>query len=169
MTTKDEFVRDVTEFLSATKELAGIDMPVVWQPGREPSELCAKLPIEINGVLSGKSLLIVSFPASDPLRFTILIIHEVAICRLDFDESGGHTNGFSQKKLPEIISGSHFHRWSSNMQFVTDYGKLPTLKFAEALPKKIRSFDTALRWFCAEVNISLPNTHLITLPPRVLI
>lgn len=169
MPTREEYVEEVTEFLAKAKTLAGIDMPIPWQPNREPDEMCIKVPIEVDGIVSEQKLIVVFFPAYPTLKFTILIVFGVAICRLDFDETGGHTNGFlNLEHLPTIVQGSHFHRWSSNVRFVQGYAKLPELRNAEAIPT-IRNFNAALRWFCDEAHIALPHNHQIELPPRVLI
>lgn len=170
MAIRDDFIKEVTDFLAKDKSLAGIDMPVQWQPNRDPSELCIKLPIELDGVVSEQRLIVVYFPASEMLRFSILIVYRVAICRMDFDETGGHTNGFANlENLPMTIQGSHFHRWSSNLRFVKGNGQLEELDNAEAIPGSIRTFDAALRWFCDEVKIALPHNHSIALPAQVLI
>lgn len=171
MPTREQFLDQVTAFLQSDKNLAGIGSPSQWQPNRDPSEKCLKLPIEIEGVLRGQELVIVSYPASEKLRFTINIVYDISICRLDFDETGGHTNGFwaDLDRLPMIVSGSHFHRWEINKRFIEGNGKLEELKHAELLPTTIRSFDAALRWFCDETKINLPHNHLIELPPRTLI
>lgn len=171
MPTRDEFVKEVSHFFVQPKRLGGIGTPAHWQPNRDPAELCLKLPIEIDGVLSGQTLVIVSYPSSPNLRFTILIVFEVAVARLDFDETGGHTNGFLSHLdgLASIVPGSHFHRWSLNTRFVEGNGRLEELKHAEPLPVAIRNFDAALRWFCDETGIALPHNHLIDLPPKVLI
>lgn len=170
MPTRDAYIQEVTEFLSRPKTLAGIYLPIPWQPNRDPSELCIKVPIEVEGVVSERRLIVVFFPSAEGLRFTILIKFVVAVCRLDFEENGGHTNGFlNLENLPMTIQGPHYHRWSSNTRFVQGYAKLPELDNAEGLPTAIRSFDAALRWFCDEANIALPNTHQIQLPPRNLI
>ncbi|HSV50734.1 MAG TPA: hypothetical protein VLJ57_01355, partial [Burkholderiaceae bacterium] len=114
MPTREEFIREVTDFFNAEKALVGIDEPLTWQPNRDPSEHCLKIPIEIDGVQFGQQLVIVSRPGSATLDFSLVVIHGVAVCRLDFDETGGHTNSFSSHidALPVQVVGSHFHRWS---------------------------------------------------------
>lgn len=171
MPTREQFLNQVTEFLQNDKNLVGIGVPPLWQPNRNPAEECLKLPIDVAGVMRGQELVIVSYPASENLRFTINIVYGISICRLDFDETGGHTNGFLAHldMLPIIVSGSHFHRWEINKRFIEGNGKLEELKHAESLPTTIRSFDAALRWFCDETKINLPHNHLIELPPRKLI
>lgn len=170
MPSRDEFIKEVGDFLAKSKSLGGIGLPVQWQPNRDPAELCIKLPIELEGVVSAQRLIVVYSPASEALRFSILIVYRVAVCRMDFDETGGHTNGFGNLEgLPMTIQGSHFHRWSNNIRFVKGNGQLEELDNAEPIPIAIRTFDAALRWFCDEAKIALPHNHNIALPAKVLI
>lgn len=169
---RERFVELVDKVLSSTKLLAGIGIPQRWQPNRDPNELSIKIPIEIEGQQVGHKLVAVFEPASHTLKFSILIVvNEVCITRLDFDPTGGHTNSLLafQYGIPAVVSGKHFHRWSLNRRFVTGVGHLERLENAEDIPQNIRTFDSALRWFCGECNIQLPHNHAIELPPRSLI
>lgn len=170
MPTREDFIKEVGEFLVTNKSLAGIGVPQQWQPSRRPTELCVKIPIEAHDAQSGQSLVIEFTPASQGLEFSISIVCGVGICRLDFDETGGHTNTIGHLDgLPPVVNGSHFHRWEHNSRFVESYNKLPELKTAEEIPATIHTFDAALRWFCDETQIQLPHNHHIELPPKVLI
>ena len=169
---RESFVELVDKVIASTKYLAGIGLPQRWQPNRDPNELSIKIPIEINGLQIGHKFVAVFEPASHTLKFSILIVvNEVCITRLDFDPTGGHTNSLlaSQYGIPAVVSGKHFHRWVLNKRIVTAAGHLERLENAEAIPDRIRTFDSALRWFCGECNIQLPHNHAIELPPRSLI
>jgi hypothetical protein len=171
MPTREEFIAEVTQFFAEPKTLAGIGEPVAWQPNRDPAERCIKLPIEVNGAQNGQSLVLVARPARGPMDFSISVIYGVGVCRLDFDETGGHNNGFGPHlgNLPPVVVGSHFHRWNYNARFVEGDLQLLELKNAEEIPNTIRSFDSCLRWFCDEANIALPHNHHIALPDTLLI
>lgn len=66
------------------KILIGGDAPLLWQPARDQEGLCVKLPLEVDGQQSGQSLYVQAFPNYYSLRFSIAILYEPAICRLDF-------------------------------------------------------------------------------------
>jgi hypothetical protein len=165
MPTRSEFIKEVSSFFDAQKQLAGADMPLAWEPDTNPDERRIKIPISYQGQISGYNLEIKAYSGTGNLCFAILIVFHVCIARIDFDENDTHTNSFPLPgNLPSIIHGPHFHRWSDNIRFVEDYGKLPHMKCAEALPVKIKTFDAALRWFCDETRIDLPHGHQIQMP-----
>lgn len=169
---RERFIELVDKVLASTKNLAGIGLPQRWQPNRDPNELSIKIPIELDGLQVGHKLVAVFEPTSHTLKFSILIIvGEVCVTRLDFDQTGGHTNSLLalQHGIPAVVSGKHLHRWNINKRFVTAVGHLERLEIAEAIPDNIRTFDSALRWFCDECNIQLPHNHAIALPARSLI
>ena len=133
-----------------------------WQPGRDPDELRLKLPLEINGELSGSYLLVMTYPDHHNLKFRLCVeLYDKVIDRLDFDPDESHANsaGFGN-----LIEGPHWHSWNDNRHLsgsVTKYDKLRiAVPFAEA-----RKFDAALRWYCHRVNIVL-GQHGIDFPPR---
>lgn len=171
MASREEFIAEVTQFFAAQKTLGGIGEPPTWQPNRDPAERCLKLPIEVNGEHNGQTLCLVAYPTRGTIEFSVSVLYGVGVCRLDFEETGGHNNGFlpNVANLPPIVVGSHFHRWDYNARFVESDLKLPELKLAEAIPNAIRSFDSCLRWFCDETNIALPHNHQIVLPEMLLI
>lgn len=169
MPTRDEFVQYVTEFLAARKSLAGIDVPVAWVPGRQSGELTVKVPIERDGAQEGEMLVAVFIPSRR--GFTINIVcHKLCVTRLDFESHGPHINGFSglNDGLPFEADDRHIHRWAPNSRFVESVTAPLDLKYAETCLPTIRNFDDALRHFCDENNIDLPNGHWIDLPQVLL-
>lgn len=164
MPSRDEFISAVSAFLAAPKALIGADSPQQWQPSRTRPEQCIKVPVEIDGVQYGHQLVVVA--PSGRSEFSISLVFNVGISRLDFEHGGGHRNTLfaSADGLPMVVSGMHFHRWSYNTRFVEGDGRLEELKHAEDLPGTIHTFDAALRFFCHETNIQLPHGHHIELP-----
>lgn len=169
MATKTEFIDAVNKLVVAAKEIASVDEPPQWQPNRDGSGHEAKLQIMIDGAMYGNTLIIVCMPTTGAFHFS-LTHSNICVSRLDFDDERGHTNPIYalDAGLPPAISGRHFHRWSINTKFVNASGALEELKNAEELPSSIKKFNTALRWFCEELNIFLPHNHEITFP-RILL
>ena len=172
MPNRDEFIAEVDALLIARKTLGGIGVPGRWQPGWDGVWQRLKLPLEVDGVSLGHQALDIEFdPTSSHLVFTINLLCHVCVCRMDFDYTDTHPNTLRNPVdgvLP-IIIGSHFHRWSYNRRFAESSDRLISLNNAEHLPIAIKSFDSALRWFCDETNIELPHDHWISLPERTLV
>jgi hypothetical protein len=169
MPSRDEFIAAVTAFLAADKTLAGVDLPPPWMPSRTRPEQCIKVPIEVAGVQYGQQLVVVA--PSGRADFAISVVYSVGIMRLDFEPlGGGHRNTLLAEAdgLPGVVSGTHLHRWQHNVRFVEGDGRLEELKHAEELPSTIRTFHSALRYFCSEVRIHLPHGHRIELPGTLL-
>ena len=168
MATTDEFIRGVDAFLQAEKILVTGSGLIEWVPGREASiERCIKILIEVNGVQSGQRLELIAFPNYEVLKFSISVIFPPAVCRLDFDETDAHANSMANASegLPTLVKGSHFHRWEHNKRFFVSDAMLTKLRNAEPLGN-IRSFDSALRWFCQQTNIAIPYDLSLQLPDR---
>ena len=104
------------------------------------------------------------------MDYSISFVCNISVCRLDYDEKGGHTNSITASKfgIPLTITGPHFHKWEYNKQFLESDAKLIELKNASEV-RGIKSFDSALRWFCNEVNVHLPHNHSIELPTEMLL
>jgi hypothetical protein len=169
MPNRDEFVNAVTEFLAAHKSLAGIDLPAAWTPGRQSSEITAKIPIEIDGVQHGHKVVLVYVPARQGYAIN-LVFADQCVSRLDYDSHGPHLNpfGFSANQPPSWVGPRHFHRWEPNRRFV-ESGSLPIdLKVAEELSINARNFDDVLRHFCDACSIDLLHDHRIELPRMLL-
>ena len=170
MPTRDEHIKAVEDFLGDTKTIAlGIESPVQWSHGRQSGEECVKIPLEVDGVQMGHQLVVVFVPGRNV--FSISVVYSSnCVFRLDWDEQGGHTNGFVAHLdgLPAMIGGLHLHRWNHNSRFFDPSKPTQELKHAEELPRSVRNFDDALRYFCDETNINLPSGHYIELPRRLI-
>jgi len=165
MTTKNDFILAVDAFISAPKLIVGIGTPPQWPPDRNRVGVIAKFPLEVNGVQYGSTLEVGATPAIGAFRILATHCH-TCVSRLDFNPDEPHTNTMHAQSdgLPGIVSGKHFHRWTFNKRFVDAQGGLERLRHAEELPPSVRTFDAALRWFCDEMNISLPHNHSIDYP-----
>lgn len=169
MPSRDDFIQGVNNFIAAKKAMAGIDLPIQWAPGSRSAEITAKLPIEINGEQSGQKVILVFVPGRNGFAIN-LVFSDLCVQRVDFDSHGIHRNGFSGLDfgLPFQVGDRHFHRWALNTRFVDSPNAAIELRNAEELSSTIRNFDDAIRFFCDECNIDLPNGHYIELP-RILI
>jgi len=163
-------VAAIQAFVDSPKNPIGVEMPQQWQLGREGDvgEYAIKIPLEISGQIGEQRLIVLAYPNIEPLAFRILITFEPAICRLDYEHGVIHTNtqANAQEDVPAIVKGPHYHPWLLNKRFFTTASAPIKLHNAVELQTEIRSFDSALRWFCAENNISLPHNHRIELPSR---
>lgn len=166
-------VSAIDAFMCANKILIGVDSPMNWQPGRElgSNEFTVKIPIEVNGEISGQKLIINSYPNVDPIKFNILISFESAICRLDWDEGAIHSNSHATdgENINPIIRGVHYHPWGLNKRFFTHSSRVIELHNAIEYGQNIHQFDSALRWFCDENKITLSHNHRIELPKKGLL
>lgn len=164
MPTKDQFIKEVDGLLSVVKTLAGAEH-VAWQDGRNEDEPCIKIPIEVEGVQYGTELLIVAYPL-EPGKFSIVLIHYIAVCRLDIvDESEIHSNPLDALGLANmtLIRGPHFHSWPINRRLIESATKAQRLRMAEPYEGS-KKLMAALRWFCGQTNILVPHGVSIELP-----
>jgi hypothetical protein len=167
MTTIAELVDAVDAFMAAPKRIVGYDSPPQWGPGFTPGELETKYPLEIEGELRGSQLMVIGFPRERDLKFRIGILFPAMVCRLDYTDET-HVNsagGFLSDKVPEEVTGPHYHSWPLNRRFFRGMFRPPKLLDAVPYDKPGRTFDAILRWFCSDTNIEpLPPNHLIELP-----
>lgn len=166
MPTREEFIADVDKFMNVQKLLVGTNNPE-WHQGRNEGELAIKFPLEIEGVQYGQQLTLNAYPY-EPGTFSISLIHDVAVTRLDVThDNDAHGNNvlIASDALPSIIYGPHFHRWETNRRLVDYQGKLIKLRLAEPFSGS-RKLMSALRWFCSETNIQLEYDAYVELPPK---
>lgn len=159
----------IDAFMGSTKIPIGVDVPQIWQPGRElgSGEYISKIPLEVNGEIGDQKLIITSCPNADSLTFSILVTFEPTICRLDFDHvTHSNSHAIGTDDIEPIIHGPHYHPWDLNRRFFTHATKPIELHNAIPLGSSIHQFDAALRWFCDENKIILKHDHRIELPSR---
>jgi hypothetical protein len=163
-----DFVQYVDAFLATAKRLVGTDQPPVWRPGRDDGCLRVKYPIEIDGELRGESLIVDAFPDRTPIDYHVLIEVGPAVCRVDFEPHGTHTNEIFGPigGLSPIVNGPHYHSWPINKHFFVSTVSAIKLQNAVPLASNLRQFDAVFRWFASENNIRLDGQIDIALPPR---
>jgi hypothetical protein len=154
----------VDAFLASEKRLAGV---ATWQP--EPNDHGAQLiarPIEVAGELPGQSLVIKCYPREQHSKFRLILTMGRAIWRLDFTHDEVHPNPMNAPQdLPPIIDREpHFHGWPDNRRLATKNSLPKHLRYARLLSGRIKRFDQAFRWFCAETNIAVGPLDIPELP-----
>ena len=159
--------RLVDEFFAARKTINNFPQ---WRADHRAGEEICFVPISIDGEVVA-ALELNAYPRERQPSFRILIkfMMQDCICRLDNrTEEGPHYN--SANRPDDLPAGplyeGHFHSWPDNRRFASAR-KLPDrLPNARELPSKIRTFNSALRWFCDECSIDLSGMKIPDLPPR---
>lgn len=154
---------DVDAFVAADKTLVG-DSGWICDPNDEQCRL--KFTVAVDGVPTASTVEVIDFPLETPRGFTITLNVPPCIWRLDFDPSTKvHVNDVSDfHECPKLVTGPHSHPWRLNRQF--HKGKSIPEELPLALPLDgIKSFKSALDWFCAETNITFSKNQLPELPP----
>lgn len=165
MPTRDEFIAEVDSLLQKPNKVLAGGANVAWQMGRNFDEQIIKIPIETDGIQEGDELVIVAYP-NEPDTYSILLIHRIAIARLDVvPTTDGHTNALllPTEDLPSVVMGPHFHRWSINRRLIESASKLQRLRMAEPYTGTLKLMS-ALRWFCGEAKIVVPHDVQFELP-----
>jgi hypothetical protein len=168
MTGNNELLNAIEAFLQAPKTIVGVGEPFNWVAGYNQYEKRAVFPLEVAGELPPPARLeIVGFPQMAG-QFRITLCYNAAICRLDHTAEAPHINSeaIQEDEVPYSVEGHHIHPWSKNRRFFKGASIAPRLH--NAIPFVSQgSFDSNLRWFCAQHNIEQPpRGHLIALPAR---
>lgn len=166
MTTRQEFLQEVDNLLGVQKQIAGTGQ-LIWQDGRSNGSKCVKIPLEIDGIQYGAQLVVIAYP-QEPGRFSILIVHQIAVCRLDVVDDGeihGNFQALPADGIPGLVNGPHFHEWQLNRRLIEGSNRLQKLPLARPFDQT-RSYEAALRWFCAQTRVDIPYDFDFDLPPR---
>jgi hypothetical protein len=159
-------VRQVVDaMLAADKTLAG---DADWRTLYGEQKSRWRKPCLIQGLVSDLELEVQAYPYVDILKFRIILIYTKAIYRLDYCCTDGHLNPIDRPShLPfGPINEPHVHEWRDNRRFATKTTLPNALDNASILNRNINDFDRAFRWFCGEVNITVPSMEMPMLPPR---
>ena len=161
MSKSDHIADTVSKYLAADKEIRGRDD---WASVDDRNiKYRRKWPVFVSGESQG-DLVAIYYTSVSPPKFTISLLLGERIYALDYDENHRRVNAANRPvDCPAIVVGPHVHAWDDNKHLATKT-KIPIrLTIARELDSEFRSFDSAFRWFCAEINITLP--HDIDLDP----
>lgn len=161
-------IRQIVDgLLEAEKHLAGEGE---WQDDREGVRRFTRA-VEREGEITPLEMVLKAYPRRAQPCFRILLTMGRAVWRVDFDAKETHWN----PRLPRrkevdppqgMIKGPHYHAWADNRRFAT-MGSLPQkLRNARFIPERIRSYEQAFRWFCAETSIDIGHDDIPELPKR---
>jgi len=152
-------------FMAADKTAAGVG---VWQAHDFTVEQRISWPLLVGGESSGYELQVCYHVGRKPLHFSIGVYSPKVIRRMDYDETGGHTNPLGGPNgTPLTVEGSHVHRWTDNRHLCTATSLPVRLRFAVALPSNLKSFENAFRWACGELKIQTPDVPSLPKPTRL--
>jgi hypothetical protein len=131
-----------------------------------------KAALTINSESIELSLLIVCFPNELKPKFTIMLIGEKCVVRLNYGEDCSHNNHPIKGIITPLgieygeIEGSNYHSWQDNRHLASPIKYPNELEFARQLPLNIQSFENCFRWFCAENNVIIAGEKIPELPLR---
>jgi hypothetical protein len=160
-------IRQIVDgLLGAEKRLVGHGE---WQTLREGESRFTRA-IEHGGEVAAE-LVAKAYPRRPQPCFRILLTMGRALWRIDFVSTETHLNPRKQNRKEAdppagIIKGPHYHAWSDNRRFATMSSLPQKLRNARIMPDRIRSFESAFRWFCNETNIILDSGDIPELPRR---
>ena len=155
--------------LGQPKRMAGVGS---WQPTDYPNQVRWQTPLSISGEITNLSIQLNSYPTYPFLKFSILLIYQSCVSRLDYSEADRHNNRTAaEQETPAGVqlgwlNGPHFHGWWTNRGFATATALPKELRFAISLPQNVRGFPNAFRWFCGETNILVGAGEVPELPER---
>lgn len=154
----------VDRFLSCDKTLVG-DGDWVCDPSDD--ECWLKFTIAVAGVPTQSTFEVVDYPVAQPRGFGMTLNVPPCVWRLDFDPPWKiHTNDVPEfHECQPLIRGPHYHPWHLNRRFHKGKNIPSELPLALPLDEGIKSFKSALDWFCAQVKITFEKGQLPELPP----
>lgn len=155
----------IDDLLAARKTITGIPD---WAEAPYQGEERLLMPLRINGLSAGVSLIVISYPVSGHSKFRIMLCAPKCVWRIDYAPNEPHVNSLNRPNdlLEYHFCEPHYHSWSDNRRFCTHQALPERLLNARIMPVDVRTFDTSLRWFCGETNIGQPSPGTIVLPPR---
>lgn len=155
----------IDQFIAADKTLVG-DSGWVCDPNEDQCRLTYTIAVE--GVPTGSRLEVIDYPISRPRGFSVTLNLPPCVWRLDYDPTPGrfHTNDVPEfHECSQQVDGRHYHPWQLNRRFHTGRRPPDELPLALELNEGIKSFESALHWFCGQVNITFGRNQLPSLPP----
>ena len=158
-------IDDAEAFLAAKKEAVGT---ASWGEGARPGLIKVEWPIYIGGESTGGRLVVEVATGLNPPQFTIVLLMDKCLGRLDYDVHARHINPMKPPKgVPHgKIEGPHYHTLRDNKR-LSERGSVPRdLKFARPLPPARRDLMSCLQWFCELTNIAIRGDQLPSEPEQ---
>jgi hypothetical protein len=157
----------VDRLLEAEKRLAGVGE---WQDDRDGVKRFTRA-VEREGEITALELVVKAYPRRIQPCFRVLLTMGRAIWRVDFDHRETHLNPRLPRRKevdppPGLVKGPHYHAWADNRRFATMTSLPQKMRNARFMPDRIRGYEQAFRWFCAETCIELRNGDVPDLPTR---
>ena len=111
--------------------------------------------LAINGEICPVKMVIDEYPSHVGLKFSIALVCEVEVVRLDYGKISWHVN---HHPLPEgvpfgRIDGPHIHSWPLNRSLFSSNLFPDALYWAVPIPQNLKSFSNTFRWMCGEHNV----------------
>lgn len=155
----------VDDFLAAAKEVRGVP---TWRPTGHHGQHRLVCPLFVGGESVGATLDITAYPNQAELQFTINLIFERCIWRLEHGGTEQHTNSLDAPHdlMGAVLDGPHYHSWADNRRFSTRRELPKRLHNARLTDPEIASFEAALEWFCRQTSIVTPPPGVIVWPRR---
>lgn len=158
-------IEHVDLVLKAEKEFIG--EPEYRRPNRDSEQVRLVWPILVNNRSAQCYVSATLYPNDRDVRFSIsLVYYEYNIWRLDFvpfyrAEINPHLPGHDNSM--QTIWGPHCHPWEENRR-LSQQGAIPhPLRFRVPLPKDVKNWENAFRYFAGKVSIHPPQ-HVPTWP-----
>lgn len=168
MANKQDIIEEVDFLVNSKKTITGTPE---WQRTAYPNQYRWLATTAINSLPSKLKLVVDAYPNQSPLTFTLNILCSTSIMRLDYGQTERHNNRKVKNYFPTDLDlgwiyGSHLHSWNANRVLATNK-KLPEkLSFAEVLPKNVKNFYQAFRFFCGKANITISENLVPQYPER---
>lgn len=161
---EDHIAYLIDRFLEAEKWLQGIPR---WVQPDSSQEWRVRWPLLVGDSISEGFLCLTAYPHLSELRFSITLCYRSCVERLDFiPEYEWHDNPADRGRLlgEYRVWGPHHHAWDDNLHLATAATLPRELTCARKLPKQIRRWEQAFRWFCDRANIRFEPGQMIELP-----
>jgi hypothetical protein len=160
---------EVDRLLAARKTLLGTGEWLPPNSGDGEHRFVRRL--AVAGSDCDMTLTIKSRPPYTNDCFRFILEYGYAVFRVDYVSWEIHNN--QPGGPPDIdiglVEGPHYHAWADNKRLCTRISLAKEMKYARLLPRNVRGFENAFRWFCGETNIELGPGDIPDLPGRTLL
>lgn len=161
--------RDEVEAFLAGEVRHRLPAPASWIEVNRDGEYRLRLPVEVEGELSGFAVEVISAPdAIDPV-FKCILLYERAIWRVCVCDVS-HVNPLNRPAgVPAMLTGPHYHSWQDNRHTGAVNSLPKRLKNARVLDGFEPTEDAIFSWFLDQVKILPPEWDMPKWPTRTLL